>query len=51
MGASQLQQLSTTMDMDIQVAIADRQPGGTAKLLLVGSPCSAYSVHQSLHWG
>ena len=38
MGASQLQHLSTTMDMDIQVAIANRQPGGTAKLLLVGPP-------------
>ena len=50
MGVSQLQQLSTTMDMDIQVAIADRQPGGTAKLLLVRSPCSAHSVvHQNLH--
>lgn len=38
MGAFQLQQLSTTMDMDIQVAIASRQPGDTAKLLLVSSP-------------
>ena len=51
MGASRLQQLSTTMDMDIHVAIADRQPGGTAKLLLVSAPCSACPVHQELHGG